>query len=123
MTGKVLERRTTPLRVLRSFLGAVKVSINDIEYGLTISPETGTADSGDLEADLPELMLALGDAAKAAKKPIAIFIDELQYLSEGGVQRPYNVDTSSQSIIVAGDNGWRWATTNTWISRIVKILR
>ena len=69
------------LRVLRSFIGAVKISVNEVEYGLSISPEVGTADSGDLEADLPELMLALGEAAKAAKKPIAILIDELQYLS------------------------------------------
>ena len=38
----------------------------------------GTADSGDIEADLPDLMLVLGEAAK---KPIAILIDELQYLS------------------------------------------
>jgi hypothetical protein len=69
------------LRVLRSFLGSVKLSVNDVEFGLTISPEVGTADSGDIEADLPDLMLALGEAAKAAKKPIAILIDELQYLS------------------------------------------
>jgi hypothetical protein len=69
------------LRVLRSFLTSVKLSVNDVDFGLTISPELGTADSGDLEADLPELMLALGEAAKAAKKPIAILIDELQYLS------------------------------------------
>lgn len=69
------------LRVMRSFISSVKISVNDVEYGLSISPEVGTADSGDLEADLPELMLALGEAAKAAKRPIAILIDELQYLS------------------------------------------
>jgi hypothetical protein len=69
------------LMVLRSFISSVKVSVNDVEYGLSIAPEVGTADSGDLESDLPELMLALGEAAKAAKKPIAILIDELQYLS------------------------------------------
>ena len=78
-TAKEAGRRG--LRVLRSFISSVKISINDVEYGLSISPETGTADSGDLEADLPELMLALGEAAKAAKKPIAILIDELQYLT------------------------------------------
>jgi hypothetical protein len=70
------------LRVFRSFLGAVKVKINDVELGLTISPEAGTADSGDIESDLPDLMLAIGQAAKAAKRPVALLIDELQYLSE-----------------------------------------
>jgi hypothetical protein len=70
------------LRVFRSFLGAVKVKINDVELGITISPEVGTADSGDLESDLPDLLLAIGRAAKAANRPVALLIDELQYLSE-----------------------------------------
>jgi len=79
-SAKELGRRG--LRVLRSFVGALKVSIGDAEFGLTISPEKGSADSGSLEADFPVLMLALGQAAKAAKRPIALFIDELQYLPE-----------------------------------------
>ena len=70
------------IRVLKSFLSALKVSISDIEFGISVDPETGSADSGDLEADLPELMLAVGEAAKAAGKPLAILLDELQYLSE-----------------------------------------
>lgn len=70
------------IRVLKSFLSALKVSMSDIEFGISVDPETGSADSGDLEADLPELMLAVGEAAKAAGKPLAILLDELQYLSE-----------------------------------------
>jgi hypothetical protein len=70
------------LRVLRSFVSAVKVSVDGIEYGLSIAPETGVADSGDLESDLPDLFLSLGAAADAAQRPIAVIIDELQYLSE-----------------------------------------
>src|ERR1700746_870055 len=70
------------LRVFRSFSNGVKVKINDVELGLTISPEAGTADSGDIESDLPDLMLAIGQAAKAAQRPVALLIDELQYLSE-----------------------------------------
>ncbi|MBB3997161.1 ATP-binding protein [Aureimonas pseudogalii] len=69
------------LRVLKSFLNGLRVSVNDVEVGLTIEPETGTADSGSIEADLPELLLVLGEAAKDAKTPVAIIIDELQYLS------------------------------------------
>ncbi|HEY0710264.1 MAG TPA: AAA family ATPase, partial [Polyangia bacterium] len=39
------------LAVLRAFAGVFKVSAGDVEFG--ISAETGTADSGNLEADLP----------------------------------------------------------------------
>jgi hypothetical protein len=53
-----------------------------VEIGLDIDPELGVADSGDLEADLPALFLALGEAARARKTAVAIIIDELQYLSE-----------------------------------------
>jgi len=68
------------LMVLKSFLSGLKVTVNDIEIG--IDAEVGTADSGDMEADLPELLMALAEAAQASKTPVAIFIDEMQYLSE-----------------------------------------
>lgn len=68
------------LAVLRAFAGAFKVSAGDIEFG--IAPETGTADSGDLESDLPELLVAVAAAAKAADRPVALVIDEVQYLSQ-----------------------------------------
>lgn len=68
------------LRVLKSFLGAVKVNIGKIRIELDIDPEKGKADSGDLEADLAELFVALGEAAKDRKTAIAVIIDEIQYL-------------------------------------------
>lgn len=70
------------LRVLKSFVSSVKMTIGDFDIGLGIEPEAGFADSGDLEADLPNLFLAVGEAAKAAGYPVALFVDELQYLSE-----------------------------------------
>ena len=70
------------LRVLRSFIGAVKVKVGDAEFGLDIDPETGSADSGDLEADLAELFVAVGEAAADRGTAVAIIIDELQYMSE-----------------------------------------
>ena len=68
------------LRVLRSFLGTIKVSAHHVELTLGVDPEEGQADSGNLEADLKDLLIALGEAAKAADQPIALLIDELQYL-------------------------------------------
>jgi AAA ATPase domain len=94
------------LRVFRSFLDAVKVKINDVELGLTISPEVGSADSGDIESDLPDLMLAIGHAAKAAKRPVALLIDELQYLSEDEfsalIMSIHKLNQSSLPVILIG---------------------
>src|SRR5262245_39287211 len=35
------------LSVLRSFIGALKITVNDVTIGLDIDPERGSADSGD----------------------------------------------------------------------------
>lgn len=70
------------LRVLRSFLNGVKLKYQDIEIGIDIDPEPGVADSGDLEADLSALFIALGEAAADRATAVALLIDELQYLDE-----------------------------------------
>jgi len=70
------------LAVLRSFIGALKLTMGDISIGLDIEPEKGAADSGDLEVDLPNLFIAIGEAADDRKIPVAIFIDEIQYFSK-----------------------------------------
>ncbi len=73
------------LRVLKSFAASfkAKITLNDaIDVELGIEPESGTADSGDLEHDLGELLTAVAEAAAARKVPICLIIDEIQYLSE-----------------------------------------
>jgi len=70
------------LAVLRSFLGAFKVTMDEVTVGLDIDPEKGAADSGDLEIDLPSLFVAIGEAAESRKSAVAIFIDEIQYFSK-----------------------------------------
>lgn len=67
--------------VLRSFLGAFKVTMNDVTVGLDVNPERGSADSGDLEIDLPNLFAAIGEAAEDRRSAVAILIDEIQYFS------------------------------------------
>jgi hypothetical protein len=69
------------LRVLRSFLGGLKVSMGDFEIGLDIDPEIGAADSGDIEIDLPNVFEAAGEAARERQSVIALFIDEIQYFT------------------------------------------
>jgi len=70
------------LAVLRSFIGALKISIGDVTFGLDIEPETGAADSGDLEIDLPKLFVAVGEAAEERHSFVAVLIDEIQYFSK-----------------------------------------
>lgn len=69
------------LAVLKSFVGAIKIKIGDIDIGLDIEPEPGAADSGDLEVDLPSLFMAVGEAAEDRGVAVAILIDEIQYFS------------------------------------------
>lgn len=70
------------LAVLRSFLGGIKLTVGDIEIGLDIEPEKGAADSGDLEIDLPNLFVAVAEAAAARDSSIALLVDEIQYFNQ-----------------------------------------
>lgn len=74
-------RSSAAARVLRSFVGAIRLKVADLEIGLDIDPEPGAADSGDLEVDLAELFVAVGEAAQDRSRAVAVLIDELQYLS------------------------------------------
>ena len=67
------------LAVLKSFIGALKMKVGEIEVGLDIEPEQGAADSGDLESDLPNLFLAVAEAAEERNTAVALLIDEIQY--------------------------------------------
>ncbi len=67
------------MQALRSFAGAFKISVGDFE--VSVEPEPGVADSGNLEYDLTDLFLKVGEAAKSAGRGWALLIDEVQYLS------------------------------------------
>ncbi len=69
------------LAVLKSFVGAIKIKVGDVDIGLDIEPEPGAADSGDLEVDLPSLFMAVAEAAQERRVAVAILIDEIQYLT------------------------------------------
>jgi hypothetical protein len=69
------------LAVLRSFIGGIKVSVGEVTFGLDIEPEHGAADSGDIEIDLPNLFVAVAEAAEERNAAVAIFIDEIQYFN------------------------------------------
>ena len=74
------EKVKRALRVFRSFLGTIKVGN---EYlSMEIDPELGTGDSGNLQADLSALFLAVAEAAKARGTALVLLLDEMQYLRE-----------------------------------------
>lgn len=70
------------LRALAGFAKSLKVKFGDIEVGFDLDPEAGLADNGDLEQDLPALLEAVGEAARAADTAVVLFVDELQYVPE-----------------------------------------
>jgi hypothetical protein len=70
------------LAVLRSFVSAFTLTIGDVSFGLGVDAEKGAADSGDLEIDLPNLFVAIGEAAEDRQCAVAILIDEVQYFSQ-----------------------------------------
>jgi hypothetical protein len=78
-TGSKVKRG---LAVLRSFIGSLKVTVGDVTFGLDIDPEKGSADSGDLEIDLPNLFVAVAEAAEERKSAVAVLIDEIQYFGQ-----------------------------------------
>jgi len=80
--GALSEQVKRGLRVLKSFMSSIKIRYAEAELALDIDGERGTADSGDLEADLPDLFVAVAKAAADRGTAVAVIIDEVQYLSE-----------------------------------------
>ncbi len=68
------------LRGLAGLVGGLKLKYNDVEVGLDYAPEPGLADNGDLESDLTDLLVAVGQAAQAGGTVVVIAMDEIQYV-------------------------------------------
>ncbi|GHC63894.1 AAA family ATPase [Neogemmobacter tilapiae] len=68
------------LRALRAFAAAFKLKIAELE--IAVDAEPGVADSGNLEFDLTDLFLRVGEAAQAAGRGWTLLLDEVQYLNE-----------------------------------------
>ena len=80
--AQISQKAKRGLRVLRSFFNGLKVKYHEVEIGIDIEPELGSADSGNLEADLAQVFVALGEAALERGTAIALIVDEMQYLNE-----------------------------------------
>jgi AAA ATPase domain len=71
-------RTHAAFRALRAFAGAFTIKMGDL--AIAVDPEPGVADSGNLEYDLSDLFVTVGEAAKAAKRGWTLLIDEVQYI-------------------------------------------
>jgi hypothetical protein len=79
LTAAAGNRVRHAMAVLRNFVGAFKISVGDLAVG--IEPAPGQSDTGNLQQDLPALLIAVAEAAKERGSAIALFLDEVQYLS------------------------------------------
>jgi hypothetical protein len=66
---------------LRNFAAAFKLNYGEIEASILPAP-AGLADSGDLGADLSDLLTLVGEAAAERKTAFVLFVDELQYVPQ-----------------------------------------
>jgi hypothetical protein len=67
------------LRMLKGFLRSVSLKMQDVELGLALEDDSGKEFLP--HTDLPELLVSVGQAARAAGRPMALLLDEVQYLS------------------------------------------
>jgi hypothetical protein len=81
LTEAAKEKTYNAMRALRAFASVFKISVGDVS--ISVDPEPGVADSGNLEYDLADLFIRIGEAAKAAGKAWSLLVDEVQYLTEG----------------------------------------
>ena len=81
---RIKSTRDSAKRALRALAGfaKLKVTYGDVAFGIDLEPEAGLADSGDLDTDLGELLVAVGEAAKDRGTALVLFVDELQYVKE-----------------------------------------
>lgn len=103
-SGKV----SRALRALQSFAQASKAKYGGAEFSLELDAdgEPGVADTGLLEEDLADLFVAAGEAAKACKSAIVIFIDEIQNMParelEALIMSAHRTSQKSLPIVIVG---------------------
>jgi len=82
-TERLKAQATRALRVLKAF--SIKTP-DGFEFGVDVEAMVGTADSGDLEIDLGELLAELGRTAQEDGKGVIFLIDEIQFLNRSDLE-------------------------------------
>jgi hypothetical protein len=74
----VKDRVTQALGVLKAFN---VITPGGFQLNIDVSAISGSADSGDIEEDLSELLVEVGEAARAGGKGVVYLVDEMQNLA------------------------------------------
>ncbi len=80
-TKKVGDAVMTGLRGVASFTKVARLKHGELEFALDFDPLVGTADSGNIADDLPDVFEIVGKAAASRNTAIVLIIDEMQMLS------------------------------------------
>jgi hypothetical protein len=99
---------------LRNFASIFRVEYEGFSFGAT--PSTPDGSSGDLEADLPEVLRLVCEAAAARGRAIGIFIDEVQYLSEK------ELSALARSLHEAAQSGFRLIVVGAGLPQIAALI-
>ena len=75
------DRAKRAASILKSFALTVS-SDGSVTGSFDVEPLRGVGDSGDLGEDLTDLLVALGEAAIEFDRGVALFLDEVQFLTE-----------------------------------------
>lgn len=81
---KLSEQGKKALSVLRSFASSMKVSLDplgNLSAEMSIERALGQSDTGELQQDLTDLLLTVGETAKSHDRGLVFLLDELQFLS------------------------------------------
>jgi hypothetical protein len=68
------------LKALAGFVSSIGLRYHDVEAKIDFLPEKGLADSGELESDLTQLIIAVSAAAIEYNTSVLICIDEIQLI-------------------------------------------
>ena len=100
------ERAKTVGRIAASFARAVQARMVTGGFRFEVEPEPGVADSGDLETDLTELLVALGEGAQSEGVGASLLIDELHEVPplqlSALVGAAHRVNQESLPVVIGG---------------------
>ena len=100
------ERAARLGRIAASFARAVQARLLAGGFRIELEPEPGYADTGDLETDLTELLIALGEGAREEGLGAALLIDELHEVPpeqlSALVGAAHRVNQEQLPVVVAG---------------------
>jgi hypothetical protein len=98
---------------LRNFASIFRVEVEGLAFG--VAPPSADAGSGSLEADLPELLRLVCDAAGARQRAVGLFIDEVQYLTQP------ELAALTRALHEAAQNGFRLIVIGAGLPQIAAL--